>query len=301
MNSLAVTENVEIPFENTSVITAKERQEFEFNGFLVYENVLDAIEIEKYKAIIAQKRSSIKHTLYGEKAGQPRGENDLLELRNAIVTDDSLLDLMVHPKAFPIIVDLMGPHISLITSHIFFRPPTLQAPNTFKQIDWHRDGPAKGAISFNGKYPWLYTKIGFFLTDLTIKDAGSLRVLPGSHLNDIQTKSIKNGNDPIGAYEVKVPAGSIVIFDNRIMHAVGPNYSNIARENIYFGYGWCYIKPIDFVSQSEELLAKCTPIQKQLLGVKTSDLGYYLPSEEDVPLEKWQQQRLERLLNHAKK
>lgn len=282
----------EISFENTSILTETEKLQFEANGFLVFENLLTPEEISEYRELITAQRKKNKKVLYGDKVGQPRNFEDLLELRNAVSHDSKLLDLMTHPKIFPRVVDLMGPHISLITSHIFYRPPTTKVPANFKQIDWHRDGPGHGGLSFNGRYPWLYTKVGIFLTDLTIKDAGSLKVIPGSHLNDLNAKAYKNQADPIGTYEVKIPAGSVLIFDNRILHAVGPNYSTISRENIYFGYGWRHIRPIDFTTQSAELLSQCTPIQKQLFGEKTSELGYYLPIAGEVPLIDWQNKRL---------
>lgn len=282
----------EISCESTSFLSETDRTQFGANGFLIYENVLTDAEISTYHDLITAQRKKVKKVLYGEKAGQPRNFEDLLELRNAVSHDEKLLDLMTHPKIFPLIVDLMGPNISLVTSHIFYRPPTVKVPANFKQIDWHRDGPSDGGLAINGRYPWLYTKVGIFLTDLTIQDAGSLRVVPSSHLNDLNAKSLRGNTEPIGAYEAKIPAGSVIIFDNRILHAVGPNYSAISRENIYFGFGWRHIRPIDFTSQSQELLDKCTPIQKQLFGEKTSELGYYLPLEEDVPLAAWQKKRL---------
>ena len=267
----------EISYEDTSFLSASDKLQFDANGFLVYENVLASEEILAYRELITEQRRKVKTVLYGDKAGQPRNFEDLLELRNAVSHDSKLLDLMTHPKIFPLIVDLMGPNISLITSHIFYRPPTLKVPANFKQVDWHRDGPSDGGLSANRRYPWLYTKVGIFLTDLTIKDAGSLKVIPSSHLNDLSAKAYKNQADPICTYEVKIPAGSVLIFDNRTLHAVGPNYSAISRENIYFGYGWRHIRPIDFTTQSQELLSQSTPIQKQLFGDKTRELGYYLP------------------------
>lgn len=47
------------------------------------------------------------------------------------------------------------------------------------------------------------------------------------------------------------------------------------------------MKAIDFVTQPEELLAKASPIQRQLLGAATHELSYYLPSRNnyaDVPV-----------------
>ena len=44
---------------------------------------------------------------------------------------------------------------------------------------------------------------------------------------------------------------------------------------------------MDFVEQPKELLYKCTPIQRQLLGDASSPLGFFLPSETDTPLVDW--------------
>jgi hypothetical protein len=41
---------------------------------------------------------------------------------------------------------------------------------------------------------------------------------------------------------------------------------------------------MDYVVMPEELLARCNPIQRQLLGAVSDPLSYYLPAEADVPL-----------------
>jgi hypothetical protein len=47
------------------------------------------------------------------------------------------------------------------------------------------------------------------------------------------------------------------------------------------------MKAIDFLTQSDDLLSKATPVQRQLLGDATGQLSYYLPGTNnfaDVPL-----------------
>lgn len=46
-------------------------------------------------------------------------------------------------------------------------------------------------------------------------------------------------------------------------------------------------KPIDYDALPKELLDKCDPIGRQLLGAKASHLGYFIPTEEDCPLKPW--------------
>ena len=138
----------------------------------------------------------------------------------------------------------------------------------------------------NGAYPLMYAKIGYFLTDLSRPDRGNLRVVPGSHLS-ARTPEMDDNGEPVGAIQVLTKPGDAVFFEQRTWHAVGPNFSDTPRKNIYFGYCHRYLKAIDFVTQAAELLEKATPIQKQLLGHVTNSLGFYLPRDEDVPLKAW--------------
>ena len=210
------------------MLTGAQRAEFELNGFLVIENALSLEEIKRYTAIV----DSIDRRATATFGGKSRSPGDPLELRNAVTFEPELMDVLTHPSAFPAIVDLMGTNICMTTSHVFIRPPTPGAAAAHKQIGWHKDGPpSETTPAMNGRYPWLYTKIGYFLTDLTIPDAGALRVVPGSH-RVTQPAWQSGAPDPYGSIELKCKPGTAVIFENRLWHAVGPNYSNAPRKNI---------------------------------------------------------------------
>lgn len=269
------------------MLTDAQRAEFDLNGFLVIENALTPEEIKKYTAIVDELDAKAETTFGGKarKPGQP------LEQRNAFAADKRLLDIMMHESAFPAIVDLMGHNICVTTSHVFLRPPTPGAQSEFKAIDWHKDGPPHADTPpGNGRWPWQYTKIGYFLTDLTIPDAGALRVVPGSHR--VLRPAWKPGApDPYGYIEIKCKPGTAVIFENRLWHAVGPNYSEVARKNIYIGYCWRWMRPIDYVNPDPAMLEKATPEQRQLLGDVKTHIGYIQPKPEDVPLKAWMEKR----------
>lgn len=269
-------------------LSADQKREFDDNGFLVFEGLLGSEEIDRYAGVVDRLDRTCPMS-HGEKARQP-GEH--LELRNAVAHAPELMDLLEDERLLPAVVDLMGHNICMTTSHAFIRTPS--PPGTkrdFKAIDWHKDGPAaQWTPPMNGRWPWLYTKIGWFLTDTTVPDAGALRIVPGSH-KSLRPAWKPGEPDPYGAIELKLKPGSAVIFENRLWHAVGPNYSNVARKNVYFGYCWRWMRPIDYVQQSDELLSRCTPVQRQLLGAVTTPLGYILPQEGDVPLRAWAEAR----------
>jgi ectoine hydroxylase-related dioxygenase (phytanoyl-CoA dioxygenase family) len=185
------------------------------------------------------------------------------------------------------VADIFGWNIQLTTSHVFVRTPNPNEKPTFKATDWHADGPSPAFPTIGGVFPRLYGKIGFFLTNLSEPDRGNLRVVPGSHLSATPPPKDPNTGDPTGAIQVLTRPGDAVLFEQRCWHAVGPNYSTLSRKNIYLGYCYRWMKAIDFVTQSDDLLAKATPVQRQLLGDATGQLSYYLPGTNnfaDVPL-----------------
>jgi ectoine hydroxylase-related dioxygenase (phytanoyl-CoA dioxygenase family) len=269
------------------MLTDAQREEFDLNGFLVIENALTPAEVQKYLALVEQLDARLPET-FGGKSRKP-GES--LEVRNAVAVEPKLMDILMHESAFPAVLDLMGHNICMTTSHVFVRPPTPGAESSFKAINWHKDGPPQADTPpGNGRWPWQYTKIGYFLTDLTIPDAGALRVVPGSHR--VLRPAWKPGApDPYGYVEIRCKPGTAVIFENRLWHAVGPNYSNMARKNIYIGYCWRWMRPIDYVQPDPALLECATPEQRQLLGDVKTPIGYILPAPADVPLKAWMEKR----------
>ncbi len=269
-----------------ALLLAEEREAFERDGYLVRRGALSPQEVEHYLRVV----DTLAETQSGENIGSStESAPQLVEIRNAIALSDELLPLLDHAGAFPLMAQLLGWNIQLSTSHVFVRTPTPREGVGFKAIGWHADGPNPRPLRIpasNGEVePRLYAKIGYFLTDLSQPDKGNLRVVPGSHLNAERPPLDSNG-EPEGAIQVLTEPGDAVFFENRIWHAVGPNYSDVACKNIYLGYCYRWVKPIDYITQSPELLSKATPIQRQLLGEVTEALSFYLPSgySNDVPL-----------------
>lgn len=254
---------------------------FERDGFLILRGVLSPSEVEHYTRAVHE----LEIVFRREHALEP---HETVEVRNAIARSPELLELLDHPRALGAMLQILGWNIQLTTSHVFVRPPTPDAQSSFKAIGWHADGPNPSFPVVHGAWPRMYAKIGYFLTDLSRPDSGNLRVIPGSHLQAHKPHLDQNG-EPIGAVQVLCEPGDAVLFENRTWHAVGPNYAEgpgAARRNIYMGYCHRYLKAIDFQQQSEELLARATPIQSQLLGACTNPLSFYLPDRyaQDVPL-----------------
>lgn len=261
-------------------LTPKQKAFFEENGYLVIEGALGqedcARAIELVDAL--DRRHRAQNAVDAEA---------FVEIRNAIAKEPGFLDLIDWPGAFPLVAELMGPALQLTTSHTMVRPPQPKdTPANYKRIGWHRDGCAE-VSAVHGTYPWIYTKIGYFLTDLSRPGMGNLRVIPGSHKKADCPPTKEGAIDPEGAIEVLTKSGDAVLFQQRLWHAVGPNTSEVTRKNIYVGYCYRWVKPLDYLTQPQELLARATPIQRQLLGECPSEMTFWLPKDGEVPLKAW--------------
>ena len=266
-------------------LTDEQRAAVERDGFLILTGALTADEVAHFTAVVDRLDADWR-------AEQGMDPFATVEIRNAIARPggDALMPLLDWPATFPVVVDTFGWNVQLTTSHVFVRTPNPNEPPTFKASDWHADGPHPSFPTMDGVWPRLYGKIGYFLTDLSEPDRGNLRVVPGSHRSAKKPPIDPATGEPEGAIQVLTKPGDAVFFEQRCWHAVGPNYSDLPRKNIYLGYCYRWMKAIDFVTQPEELLEKGTPIQRQLLGGATHELSYYLPSRNefaDTPLKAW--------------
>ena len=83
---------------------------------------------------------------------------------------------------------------------------------------------------------------------------------------------------------MKVKAGSAFIFEQRTYHSVGKNWAGFPRKTVFVGYGYRWVKPMDYIRIPDDIIARANPVQRQLLGDVTDALSFYLPKDEDVPL-----------------
>jgi ectoine hydroxylase-related dioxygenase (phytanoyl-CoA dioxygenase family) len=212
-------------------------------------------------------------------------------MRHCIVEDDVFLELLDWPTTFPLVVDLLGWNLKLITSHIIIRDPSPPDSDAlWKATGWHRDG-GTSAQEMQEPHPRLLIKIAYWLTDLSQPGRGGLRLLPGSNRLIGRPPHAESSPDPYGAVEIQAKPGDAVLFEQRTWHAVGPNRSEISRKSIFFGYAYRWIQPMDYVSIPQAILEKATPIQRQLLSDVQTQLGFYLPTDADVPLRQWTRDR----------
>jgi len=265
-------------------LTEEQRASFERDGFLVVPNALPAEKVEQltaacdrlYDAGVAREGLSAVHHWH---------------LRNCLVHDDVFLDLLDWPTTFPLVLDLMNWNIHLVTSHLIMRAPTpAETPDEWKATGWHRDG-GTSPQEMQEPHPRLFIKVAYWLSDLSEPGRGAIRFVPGSHRLVGRPAQAPGMVDPYGAVELTAHPGDAVLFEQRLWHAVGPNRSNMVRKSLFFGYGYRWLRPMDYVQMPPELLERVSPLRRQLLGDAATQLGFYLPTDADVPLRAWAQER----------
>ncbi len=134
--------------------------------------------------------------------------------------------------------------------------------------------------------PRLSLKVAYFLSDTSEPGRGNFWIVPGSHLWDTLERPDGGEGQPKGAVPVLAKPGTVVLFDRRLWHAGTPNWSEVTRKVLFYGYGYRWIRTKDDMTVSS-LWEQSDPIRRQMLGWGVNCNGFYTPTDEDVPLRVW--------------
>ncbi len=266
-------------------LTEDERLDFERNGFLIIPDALTPQMTSDIEALVdridAQHRSETEIDAH-----------EWLHKLDFVGQDEVFLDLLNWHKTFPKVWGILGWNIQLYLTHMDVTPPPPpDAEQEKKRLGWHQDSGRLNSELETDPRPRVSVKIGYFLTDTTETGRGNFYVIPGSHLQNKLEFPPDDVSDPEGATPVCVAPGTAVIFDRRIWHSRSPNESDITRKVLFYGYSYRWLRPRDDMTVGN-LIDRCDPIQRQLLGFSTSWHGYTSPTDEDVPLKVWMAEHL---------
>lgn len=260
--------------------TEEQLRAFNDTGYLVVE---DAISPEMTDALekIADRIDT------EERAKNGLGPHKLLSKFRTVIEDDLLLELLDNKKVFPLLWDILGWNIQLYISHLIMYPPEPpDAERIRKGAGWHQDG-GRPIPEMERPHPRLSLKVSYWLSDVMHRDNGAMRLIPGSHkLDKIPSRSDPE-SDPDGAMDLLVKRGTAVLFDRRMWHSRGRNYSDVTRKVLFMGYSYRWLRGLDYNLMPEEILEKCDPIRRQLLGDGVDIKGWWQPTDADVPLKTW--------------
>jgi ectoine hydroxylase-related dioxygenase (phytanoyl-CoA dioxygenase family) len=258
-------------------LTDDERRTFEETGVLVVEDALSPDQV----ASLTNKADAI----YARRVAEGHNSTQALFYPNFIPDDPEFADLVDYPKILPKVWGLLGWNIYLYHAHMIVTPPSGK-PKDDRTFGWHQDSGRVNQEMESSPRPRLSLKVAYFLSDTGVPDRGNFWVAPGSHLNDHLAMPPDGNGQPEGARPVLAKPGTAVFFDRRIWHAGSPNWSDVTRKVLFYGYGYRWLRTKDDMTV-QSLWERSDPIRRQLLGAGTNANGYYSPSDDDVPLRVW--------------
>ncbi len=238
-------------------MTDKQRLFYQANGYLIIPDALSPDELEAAREAAARAES----TWRADPSRPGSRRENLQQVQAPIEYDDLFLNLMEHPKVFPLVRQALGPDISMIDNDLFISPP-----HTRSHSPWHPD------VGMNGVYhprSTIMVKAFFLLSDVP-EDGGPTLFLPGSHRfdSDVALPQVENPNDMPGHVRMAFPAGTAYFFNGRCFHAATDNDSDVERRALIYNYGHFWMKPWSGYEPSQRLRdAATTPVRRQLLGI----------------------------------
>ncbi|WP_274650588.1 phytanoyl-CoA dioxygenase family protein [Paenibacillus humicola] len=258
-------------------LTEEERRTFNETGYLIVE---DALSPEQVQALTAE-----TDRIYERKVNEGHDSKTALFYPNFIPDHERFLGLVDYEKVLPKVWGILGWNIYLYHAHMIVTPPSGQA-KTNKTFGWHQDSGRVNVEMESHPRPRLSLKVAYFLSDLSVPDRGNFWIVPGSHLNDTMALPENREGQPEGAIPVCVKPGTAVFFDRRLWHTASPNWSDVTRKVLFYGYGYRWIRTKDDMTV-QSLWESSDPIRRQLLGAGVNCNGYYSPTDADVPLRVW--------------
>lgn len=254
------------------VLTDEQKHQWREDGFLLLKGALTPEEVAKLTAVV--------DAIYAPHLQQPDVKPEAgLDRRNVMEENALFVELMDHPATFPVVLALLGPYIQLSMSEVIVRPPNPEGSPLL-----HTDGgQAMRQIRITDDSLPLQIKIQYFLTDVDAPDSGNFTVVPGSHRRPFPEGGVAGGPYISDAVQLCVRAGDAAFFPHALWHGYVTNRSAQTRKSLIYCYSQQCFRPFDYEKASPELLARCTPRQRRLIG----DIGewkygsyFYSPSDQ---------------------
>ena len=272
-------------------LNARQQQQWAIDGYVKLEGVFDAEEVDFFSRQIDDMRArpgweptDLPRGHYGwvERCPDPDPET-FMDRRDLLSYHQAFVDLIDRPAVFDLIVDIMGPYITLSMTQAIVRAAT----QTFPGYTHTDGGEGLRRVRVTETSRPLAMKALYLLTDVSEPDSGNFTVFPGSHMRpfpeDASPESL-NPHTP-GAVQLTGRAGDCFLFSHALWHGPAPNHSNRARKTILYNYCQMFLRSYDHAAPPA-LPYDCTPRQRRLLG----DLGYdfrpgayfYVPQDQEA-------------------
>jgi ectoine hydroxylase-related dioxygenase (phytanoyl-CoA dioxygenase family) len=244
-------------------LTPEQRKSFDDDGFLVVRNVLDADTVAKCLAA----GDRLAEAFLAKKEVLDRPEYNHLDFRPGVVSEKTLLELVSHPAGVSLMLQLLGPNIHLHSTALIYKRPSSSDAPAFRR-GWHRD--IRIPKDLGHQYlPLVGIKICYCLTDFRERESGMTLLARGSHRRTGPLVIRKGAVDPedVELCDLRLDAGDIFIFDNRLFHTAAPNRGNRTSKVLMYGYAYRWMKQEIYLETLDPAdVRKQDPVTRQLLG-----------------------------------
>jgi ectoine hydroxylase-related dioxygenase (phytanoyl-CoA dioxygenase family) len=258
-------------------LTPDEKRRFDAEGYLILEDVLPPDRVARLTGLCD--RIHAHRVAAGFDPAKP------LFHPNFLPEDPAFAALVDDPRVLPKVWGLLGWNIYVYYAHLIVTPPSGEAVHG-RTLGWHQDSDRVNVEIESHPRPRLSLKVAYFLSDASRPGRANFWVIPGSHLADTLDLPDDRVGQPEGAMPVCVEPGTAVLFDRRLWHSGSPNWSDVTRKVLFYGYAYRWLRTKDDMTV-RALRAGSDPIRRQLLGDGVNADGYYSPTDADVPLRVW--------------
>ena len=217
------------------MLSKEQREDFEQNGYLIVENVLDKVAVKKIR-LTAEKDAQLAENVQINKNYEEEGIGTKLVYRDRL--GDDTYSAYVRSR------QLIEPMEDLFSEKMrhYYHIQMLKDPNT-GGWQWHQDYGYHYKEFFYPKFVSLMLAL-----DPCTKDNGCLRVLRGSHhigrLEHQECGSqlmadperIEWATRELEEVHCELSPGSVLYFHGNILHASDPNQSSLPRWSIVAAY-----------------------------------------------------------------
>lgn len=274
------------------LLSEDERERFERDGYIRFPGALDAeLNARCVAAVDRAWAEGFEGDLRLDKSITQR-----FNLLGFIGHDRLFFDLVCYERILPKMFGILGWNIYLYHSHMTVsgRESGTYDPGG-STWGWHQDSGQLNNDLETDPRPRISVKVAYFLTDVSEPGRGNFWVVPGSHLRNRIELPPGGRGQPEGAVPVLAEPGDAVVFDRRLWHSATPNYSDITRKVLFYGYGYRWLHARDEMIYPPEWFEQADPIMRQMLGFSSSNHGRTSPSPEDVPLRAWMEEHASQL------
>ncbi len=240
-------------------LTDEQRETFETNGYFIVRSVLDSEQVARLTAAADRIMDSFDYNGY------------YAHKRDGLVQAPVFAELTSQTAAIPLVIQLLGPNIHITNTALIYKHP--QPPEKPMSRGWHRDAGLYMDLGHKD-CPRVGLKVGYCLTDFTVPNSGGTLFVPKSHLSG-EPLGIPEGDiDPIVPYDDPVlRAGDAFLFENRIYHTAGVNFTEHVAKVIIYGYHYRWLKPEPYLLYYNDRLQPDAQVTEHLDDLGKQFLG----------------------------